>query len=331
MIKRGIDRLSETRALGWVAIVLAMAWVAPRRVGAQPAPAAKTHVSLWLDWVPEPEFGGFYQAAQTGAYAAHGLDVEIKTAGPGAPTWQLVDTGKCDYATTAADQVLIARARGADVVALFAVYQTFPQGIMVHKARGFKSIADVFANSGTLAAEDDTWLRFLRAKYPNPKVITTSYSGGVAAFLAKPDYSQQCFVTSEPLQAARQGADPQTFLIADAGYNPYTTVVITRGQTVRSNPGQVRSMIDACRQGWRGYLDDPNAANAAMGKLNSQMDSATFTAAAAAQKPLIETAETGRDRLGMMSSQRWRDLGAQLVQLKVIDRAAGPEECFVQP
>ena len=285
--------------------------------------------TLTLDWKPEPEFGGFYQAQLSGAFKSHGLDLQINSAGEGAATWQLVDTGKAEFATTAADQVLIARSKGADVVALFAVYQTFPQGIMVHKARGFTKIDDVFTSDGTLAAEDDTWLKFLNDKFPTPKVKLVSYSGGIGPFLAKPDYSQQCFVTSEPLQASAQGGDPQTFLIADAGYNPYTTVVICKGDLVKKDPAKVKAMVMACREGWRAYLADPAAANAEMGKLNKDMDAKTFADAAKAQAPLIETDETRKGVLGMMTAQRWALLGQQLVSLKVIDKAPPPEACFV--
>jgi NitT/TauT family transport system substrate-binding protein len=288
-------------------------------------------VDITLDWKPEPEFGGFYQADLSGRFRSRGLDVNLKTAGAGAPTWQLVANGQTKFATTAADQVLIARARGADVVAIFAVYQTFPQGIMVHQARGFKTIEDVFKNAGTLAAEDDTWLKFLVKKFQPIKVTVTGYSGGVAAFLAKPDFSQQCFVTSEPILAKHQGGDPQTFLIADAGYNPYTTVLITSGDTVRSNPKLVRSVVEACREGWRHYLEDPSAANAAMEKLNSEMDPQTFTEAAAAQKPLIETEQAKKTVLGAMAPERWNELAHQLVDLKVIDTAPPPEQCFIDP
>ncbi len=293
--------------------------------------SAAQKIRLTLDWKPEPEFGGFYAAQQSGAFARHDLDVSLKVAGEGAPTWQLVAAGKTEFATTAADQVLIARSQGADVVALFAVYQTFPQGIMVHKSRGFTQIADAFKNPGTLAAEDDTWLHFCLNKFPSPQVKIISYSGGIGAFLAKPDYSQQCFVTSEPILARNQGGDPQTFLIADTGYNPYTTVVIASGDTVRGNAKQVQNMIAACREGWRSYLDDPKSANELMGKLNSDMDAATFTAAAAAQKPLIETEETKKLGLGAMNAQRWNELAKQLVDLKVISQAPAASECFVKP
>jgi NitT/TauT family transport system substrate-binding protein len=288
-------------------------------------------VRLTLDWKPEPEFGGFYAAKQSGAFAQQKLDVDIKSAGAGAPTWQLVARGQTDFATTAADQVLIAREQGADVVALFAVYQTSPQAVMVHKARGFTKLQDVFDNPGTLAAEDNAWLRFCRDKFQPVKVTITGYSGGVAAFLAKPDYSQQCFVFSEPILARKQDpkSDPQTFLVAESVYNPYTTVVIASGDTVRNHPDRVRGMIEACRAGWRAYLDDPTATNKTMSELNPDMDLNTFAQAAAAQKSLVETDETKTLGLGGMTAERWTTLGQQLVGLKVIKTAAPAHECFV--
>ena len=314
-------------------LLIAMVWALPIGVlaGCHRDVDSGGPIDITLDWKPEPEFGGFYQAELSGAFRNRGLDVKLKTAGAGAPTWQLVASGQTQFATTAADQVLIARSRGADVVAVFAVYQTFPQGIMVHEARGFKTIDEVFKNPGTLAAEDDTWLKFLVKKFAPIKVTVTGYSGGVATFLAKKDFSQQCFVTSEPILARRQGGDPQTFLIADAGYNPYTTVLISSGQTVRDHPQLVRSVVDACREGWRQYLDDPTAANAAMQKLNTEMDPQTFQEAAAAQKPLIQTGQTAGSSLGMMNAERWTELARQLLDLKVIDTAPPAEQCFVDP
>jgi NitT/TauT family transport system substrate-binding protein len=294
-------------------------------------PTANGKVDITLDWKPEPEFGGFYQATLDDSFKKRGLDVSLKTAGAGAPTWQLVAGGQTMFATTAADQVLIARAHGADVVAIYAVYQTFPQGILVHKKRGFKTIDDVFKNPGTLAAEDDTWLHFLVEKFKPIQVKVTGYGSGISAFLADPNYSQQCFVTSEPLLAAKKGADVQTFLIAEAGYNPYTTVLITSQKMIDSQPKLVHDVVEACRDGWRHYLDDPSKANAEMSKLNSEMEPDVFKAAAEAQKPLIETAETKTAGLGSMTMNRWDQLAHQLVKLGVITQAPNPNSAFLNP
>jgi NitT/TauT family transport system substrate-binding protein len=286
-------------------------------------------VQLMLDWHPEPEFGGFYAAQSNGAFAKQGLNVDIKSAGEGAAMWQLVAQGKTEFGTTAADQVLIARAAGADVVAIFAVYQTSPQGVMVHKARQFTSLADVFNHPGTLEAEDDTWLHFCKKKFGTRDVKIISYAGGIGNFMAKPDDSQQCFITSEPLQANSAHGDPQTFLTADSGYNPYTTVVVCSGDTLKNKPALVKAVTSACREGWRAYLDDPTPANKIMGGLNHDMDAATFAAAAEAQKPLIETDETKKSSLGVMTSARWDELSKQLVDLNVLKAPIPAKDCFV--
>jgi NitT/TauT family transport system substrate-binding protein len=313
-------RIAPTWLIGALLAVLLCGW-----------DTAGAKDELTLDWKPEPEFGGFYAAQQSGAFAHHGLEVSIKTAGEGADTWQLVATGKTEFATTAADQVLIARRSGADVVAFFAVYQTCPQGIMVHRARGFTNLKDVFTHDGQLLAEDNSWLHFLQHKFGPGKVRISPYTGGIAEFLAKPDLSQQCFITSEPILARHQGADPQTFLIADEGYNPYTTVVICKGDLWRSDPGRVKAMADAFRQGWRSYLDNPGPANQAMHALNPDMDLATFGEAAAAQKPLIQTDETKTSGLGSMTGARWQTLAEQLADLGVIEKSIKGADCFVNP
>ena len=115
----------------------------------------------------------------------------------------------------------------------------------------------------------------------------TTGRGGIAAFLADKNYAQQCFVFSEPILAKKQGAETQTFLIADSGYNPYTGVIITSGKIAKEKPELVKAMHASMQQGWQAYLDDPKPANAVMSQLNKQMDPETFAAGAEAQKPLI--------------------------------------------
>jgi NitT/TauT family transport system substrate-binding protein len=311
-------------------VILATIFLALPRPSAARDPAANpVKITLQLNWVPEPEFGGIYQAAQDGSFAKHNLDVHIIAGGAGAPTWQLVAEGKTDFAIASADEVLIARQKQADVVAIFATYQTCPQGIMVHASRGFTVISDVF-KGGTLAVEPGLpYVNFLKNKYGFGKIKVVAYDGGPAAFLNDRNFSQQCFVTSEPIAAKKAGSDPQVFLIADAGYNPYTGVVITRTRFAGEHPDVVRSMFTALQEGWKSYLDNPTRANAAMHKLNSEMDLPTFAAAAAAQNNLIRTEETDRHGLGCMLLASWQQLADQLVQLGVIKQAPPPRDCFI--
>jgi NitT/TauT family transport system substrate-binding protein len=289
-----------------------------------------TKLALALNWVPEPEFGGFYAAREIGAYRRQGFDVEIRGGGAGVPVIQMVATGRADFGTVGGDELVTARARGADVVAVFATFQTSPQGIMVHASRNLESLRDVF-QSGTLALEPGlAYASFLKNLYPWQGVKIVPYDGGVARFLADSSFAQQCYVTSEPIAAKRQGGDPKVFLVADAGFNPYTTVVVARRELVTQKPEMVAAFVAASAEGWQHYLSDPRPTNELLGRLNSSMDAQTLAAAAEAQKPLIENETTKREGLGSMSAERWETLAKQLADLKLIESAPVPAELFVR-
>lgn len=292
--------------------------------------AAGLHaVKLALNWVPEPEFGGFYAAQEIGAYKKHGLAVNILPGGAGAPVVQMIASGQVEFGIVSADEIVIARSKGMDVVGIFAVYQTNPQGIMAHAEKGFKDLQEVMASGGTLAVEAGLpYFKYLQSKYGRDGIQVVPYAGGVTAFLNDKNFAQQCFIFSEPLAARRQGANPRVFLIAESRYNPYTGVVAVRGKSLTKHADVVRAMAQACREGWQAYLADPAPTNAVMGKLNTAMDAQTFADASKAQEPLITAPEAQGDSLGTMTQSRWELLIGQLVELGVVDKAVPAVECF---
>ena len=295
-----------------------------------PGSIATTKVTLALNWVPEPEFGGFYAAKQEGFYKQHKLDVDIKAGGAGTPVAQRVASGDVEFGIVSADEVLILRPKGADLVAIFTVFQTCPQGIMARASRNLASIEDVF-KSGTVAVEPgNAYVSFLKKKYDLSKAKLVTYQGGITRFLAEEDYAQQCFVFSEPVAAKLKGVDSKVFLIADTGYNPYTAVVVVKGDYLRSNRSAVERFVQATRQGWRAYLDNPAPANEIIGKLNTALDAPTLAAAAIAQAPLIESDDTKANGLGSMTAARWQTLAEQLKDLGVVEKPPAASECFVQ-
>jgi NitT/TauT family transport system substrate-binding protein len=285
-------------------------------------------VKLQLNWKPEPQFGGFYAAQEAGAYAKHGLAVDIRPGGSSAPTVDMLGAGTVEFALVSGDEIIRARSNGNRIVALFAVYQTNPQGIMTRASRGFTSLADVFRVPGTLAIEKGLpYSEFLKQKYDFDKLtLVPSPFGDLSLYRTKEDYAMQCFVTSEPLAAAKTGIAPRTFLIADSGYNPYTTVLATSDDLLTKNPKVVADMTAAVREGWATYLADPSPTNAIMQKLNPTMDAETFTASAEAQKPLVAVASTP---IGSMTLERWQTLVTQLSDLKAISNPVDPKSCFV--
>jgi NitT/TauT family transport system substrate-binding protein len=282
-------------------------------------------IKLALNWKPEPEFGGFYAAP----YSKYGLDVEILPGGAGTPTVQMVGAGSVDFGIVSADEVVLARSHGNNVVALFAVYQDSPAGIMAHASRNLTSIGDVL-KGGTLAIQKGLpFARLLERKYGFSHVkIVPSPGGDITSFLNDQNFAAQCYLTSEPIAARRKGASVKVFPISEIGYNPYTTVLAVSGESLLKNPETAKAMVAAVREGWRAYLDDPKPANQKMNQLNPTMDAATFAEVAEVQKPFIETDATRRNGLGTMSRDRWETLIAQFQELGDIPQKIPAEECF---
>lgn len=282
-------------------------------------------IRLALNWKPDPQFGGFYAAP----FKEAKLDVEILPGGAGTPTVQMIGAGSAEFGVVSADELVVARSMGNDVVALFAVFQDTPQGIMVHAERGLMAIEEVF-EEGTVALQKGLpYARLLEKQFRFDHVkIVPSPGGDITAFLADPLFAQQCFIMSEPLQAKKAGAKVTVFPVADVGYNPYTTVLATSGKYLKDNAATVEGIVAAVRSGWRTYLANPKPTNDKMHELNPSMDAATFAEVAEAQKPFIENEDTANAGLGSMTKERWEKLIGQLQGLGDIPQSIPAEDCF---
>jgi NitT/TauT family transport system substrate-binding protein len=274
---------------------------------------------LALNWKPEPEFGGFYEALQKGFYQKNGLNVSILPGGAGQPVTQMVAGKKVKFGIAAADEVILARSQGAKVVALYAVYENDPQGFMVHPERKIKSLKDLFQTPGTIALQKGlSYTAWLEKMYGPYRATIVPYTGGITSFLQDDKFSQQCFLFSEPVAAKREHKATQTFLISESGFNPYLTVVITHEDTLKNEPELVKKMVKSIREGWASYLKNPAETNIQMQKMNPSLDLATFSEATELQKPFIETAETKQRGLGVMTKARWQQLYDQMVEIKLV-------------
>ncbi len=294
----------------------------------KPAANGPDAVKIALNWVPEPQFGGWYQAQADGAFAKNNLNVTIVKGGSGAPTIQAVSSGTFEFGVTSGEEVLILQEKGVDVVALFALYQTSPRAIMTSKERGLKTIDEVF-KSGTLIVEPgSTFLKFLDKKFGLDNVKQVPYSGGLA-YLNGPDYAQQCFFTSEPVSARNQGKDPQVFLVSESGFNPYMSILVCRRDYLEKNRDLVTRFVKATREGWTSYEADPTKANDVMSKENTSMTPKAFKEVAELEKQLIMTDVTKEKGIGCMTDEDWTRTAKQLLDLGVIKTMPDVKKLYV--
>jgi len=295
------------------------------------APTAATSVTLQLNWTPEPEFGGFYAAAHKGLYGQEGLEVAVKAGGAGVQTWKMVATGEVPFAVAESGEILRANLKDADLVGLFAVYQTSPQALMVHKESGVTSLGEVFTSGKIKKVAMEAglpYVRFLEKKYGFGKVEVVQHGGNLALFLADPTMAQQCFAFAEPISAKEKGVEVSVFSTAEAGFNPYLAVAITSGKYLAANRNVVERFVRGTRAGWKAYLEDPGPTNQYLKTQGAAMSVEAMKDYADLQKPYVVGDEKTVE-LGSMSEERWKALAEQLVELGEIDRVPDVGKAFL--
>ena len=96
------------------------------------------------------------------------------------------------------------------------------------------------------------------------------YTYNSAPFLADKRLGQQGYLTSEPFGVEREaGIKPNIFLLADYGFDTYSTTIETRNELIESNPDLVQRFVDASIVGWYNYLYGDNAAANALIKTDN--------------------------------------------------------------
>lgn len=292
--------------------------------GRSPEPEATPNlkkIRIALNWFPEVEHGGYYEAQRRGFYREAGFDVELLPGGPGAGVVQRVAGGEVDFGVENADKVIFGRAQGANVAAHFAPIQTSPHCVMVHKSSGFGSLADL--KNVTLAlAPNVAFAAWLKKKLPLENVTIVPYPGNIARFLTDSHYAQQGYAFAEPLHAEREGSDPQIFLIAETGFNPYSSVLIAADNT---DSDVIARLASASKRGWEEYLKSPSETNRLLNSINREMSVETLEEGTRRMVPMT----AGQGDFGSMTLERWQTLVDQMVEVGLVAAGAvDPSETF---
>ncbi len=235
---------------------------------------AVDEVTFGTNWVAEPEHGGFYQAVADGTYEKYGLKVTIV---PKADQAMLLGGKIQFYMQGNLLGTFSAAEQGVPVMEVAAIFQKDPQIIMAHPEASLKEFGDL-AKLKSLFIGDDlsaTGYRWMMAAYPGIKEEQRKpYNYSVAPFLADTDSGQQGYVTSEPYAVKKEGGfEPTVFLMYDAGYTTYSTMIEGMADYVTTNPDITKRFVEASIIGWYNYLyGDNKAANDWIKKDNPDMD-----------------------------------------------------------
>ena len=228
---------------------------------------ANDKVIFATNWLAQGGHGGFYQALADGTYEKYGLEVDIQMGGPQMNNRPMLPAGKVDFLMTGNLLLSMDSVRNEiPTIVVASYFEKDPQAIIAHK--GQYSGWDDLANAPEILVSKDgqfSFWKWMTAEHGFKDESLRPYGYNLAAFLNDEKMVQQAYGTAEPIYAAAAGANVETYLLADQGWNTYSTTIETRVDMVENNPDLVQRFIDASTVGWYNYLYGDNAAgNAAI-------------------------------------------------------------------
>ncbi|MCC5023156.1 MAG: ABC transporter substrate-binding protein [Candidatus Synoicihabitans palmerolidicus] len=188
---------------------------------------SRTPITVQLDWVAEPEHGGFYQAQARGFFTDAGLGVTLIQGGPNAFPMQKVATNQAQFAQADSTNTILAINQGLPITQVAAVFQQNPSVLMLHADNPISSFEELDGKT-IMARPEWAFLPYLRQKYGiSFELIPFNFS--VANFIADTDFIQQGFYIAEPFFIEQGGGQKPQFLYAwDAGFDSYVVLVANR-------------------------------------------------------------------------------------------------------
>ncbi|WP_342360619.1 ABC transporter substrate-binding protein [Terrarubrum flagellatum] len=289
------------------------------------APAfAQDKVTFGTNWVAQAEHGGYYQAVADGTYKKYGLDVTIVPGGPSANNRMLMTLGKLDFYMGGMLQAFNAVDQNIPTVTIAAIFQKDPQVLLAHPDQGLKSFADLKNLPSIYVAKEGlaSYYQWMKAAYGFKDEQVKPYTFNPQPFLADKKSAMQGYLSSEPyLIEKTAGFKPQVFLLADAGYDPYSTTIETTLAVLKDKPDVAKRFVEATIIGWNNYLyGDNKAANALIKKDNPEMSDDKIEYAIVKMKELgiVDSGDTIKLGIGAMTDERVKEYYEKMVKAGVL-------------
>jgi putative hydroxymethylpyrimidine transport system substrate-binding protein len=324
-------------AVGWVlpiSLLLCAALFAACGEKDEDAGAGKAEpLRVMLDYFPNADHAGIYAAQESGAYARAGLDVEITPPpDPSAPL-KLLLAGKTDLAISYVPELLLAREKGAQLVAVGALVQKPLTSLMAVGKAKVRSPADLrgkrVGTSGIpyQSAYLKTILQTAGVDPGSVKETNVGFNLVPAMLSGKVDATLGAFWNYEGVDLARRGKDPVIQHMEKLGVPTYPELVfVARRRDLDQEFGaKVRRFMQATARGHETLRKDPQVGIDGLLAADSGLDRDLQQAAVRATLPVFFPDDDQRP-FGYQDQGEWQAYADWMFEQKLLTRRQDAEQ-----
>jgi putative hydroxymethylpyrimidine transport system substrate-binding protein len=230
------------------------------------------HVTLTLDWTPNPDHVAFYYARDSGLFGKNGLDVAIHApSDPSAPL-KLVAAGQSDLAVSYEQEVFLAAQKKLPVVAVASVIGQ-PLNSFMSIDPAIRHLADLKARSIGITGVPADYAALESAGLRNVKIVNVGYSLLPALLSHKVDAVLGVYRNVEGVELTQRGYNPTIIPLHRAGIPWYDELVlVANSERLRSSKGyadMVGKFVDAFQTGAREAYVNPDRSIEILGKVTA--------------------------------------------------------------
>jgi putative hydroxymethylpyrimidine transport system substrate-binding protein len=270
-------------------------------------------VTLTLDWTPNPDHVGIYDAQATGLFSRAGLDVAIHSPSDPTAPLKLVGAGASDLAVSYEQELFFAAAKGLPVVAVAAIIPQ-PLNSFMAVEPAIRSLHDL--NRKTIGitgvpsdyATLDTALHTAGLTRKDVKVVTVGYNLLPALLAHRVDAVLGVYRNVEGIQLQLRGLHPTIIPVDRAGVPTYDELVLVANKTrLHDDPGyrsEVQRFVTAFIAGTTDARNHPAHALAILQTVTAS--SPTFLVRAV---PATLQLLAGPHGIGCVQTSQWQRFG----------------------
>ncbi len=219
-------------------------------------------VNLMLNWTPTADHSPFYYAKAQGWYEKAGIDLSIEV-GKGSGVSSLkVGSGGSPFGIADLATALVARSKGADVVALMSIYANTGQTFYWLKSYGVNGVKDFPGHRIGNPPGDASrvmWPAFAKAAGIAPDAVTFVNVGPTAKIAALKSHTVDIisdFYNEHDLKVIEFGSDLGALNWKEIGLNPYGNSLIVNGAYLSKNPKLVEDFVRISQKAYAACVAD---------------------------------------------------------------------------
>lgn len=210
-------------------------------------------VTLYLDWLHQFQFAGYYVAKEKGYYNNFGLDVNIKEFSSNSNIVKDIMTQEASYGV-GKSSLIIDKFNGNDLVLLSSIYQASPLVLISLKDSNIKNPRDL-KNKRIMITDDAITSASINSMIISQginldEIIVQKHSFNINDLKNKKTDAMACFLSNEPFLLEKQNIQYNILNPNDYSFDFYEGILYTSQKELLNNPSRVQNFNKASLKGW---------------------------------------------------------------------------------